>query len=222
MLLKLFKSKRGTTTIEASIIVPVVLLTVIALIYMCMLLYQKSHMQSVANYIAANGAAMWENGDKDLVMQLATIEQKNTTKPYWRIFDIEKRKKENKVNYYGNYYLKNNRLLAPTKEPEIKAELHNQIIYKKLIITINCSYNIPMSGFLKVLGLKSEYVVEVKGESVINEPAEFIRNIDYLAEIGENVAGSIDSKTGGKINSIKDEVESTLAKFTGKLKEFLE
>ena len=54
--------EKGSITVEASIIIPLVILSISAALYIGMLLYQKALLQSAAEEAAGAGAAVWASG----------------------------------------------------------------------------------------------------------------------------------------------------------------
>ncbi|MCX7921387.1 MAG: pilus assembly protein [Clostridia bacterium] len=231
MIKKLNNDHRGSLTVEAALIVPVMLLCVVAVIYICILLYQQVYVQSLASDAAERGAAVWTNPSKDMFMEQIKKEQMKQTSLYWRLFesDSKKEEKRKRIKEYVNYQIqkysilgrnnsdnKNNQLNFDNVKVECKTE--DWIVYKKLVVSIDHKYPMPFGKMLSNFGIDANYTVTGKAEVVINEPTEFIRNTDFLLDTVQE----IDNKTGNNLQNLRDKVGGLVSKFAGKIKEFLE
>ncbi|MFZ5988444.1 MAG: TadE/TadG family type IV pilus assembly protein [Bacillota bacterium] len=211
-------NKKGSITVEASLIVPVVILVVIVMVYMLMLMYQKAYIQSVANQSAENGAAMWNSPYKDIFMQQILKKNMKNTLPYWRIFDGNKADKLDKVEEYAKYYVEKYSIVGFKRESEAFADLNDKIIYKKLVVVITHKYYLPGGNLLRQVGLNPEQTFVVKSEAVINEPSEFIRNTDFVVD----VVREIDQATGSHGQNFKEKIGDKFSKMIQRIVEFLD
>ena len=212
-------NNRGSITVEASIVFPVVFLAVIAIFYICMLMYQQTYVQSVANDAAERGAAMWNSPAKDMFMQRMSKIGIKDIQPYWRFHDGSEAGKSNKVIQFINYRIEEYSVMGKGNKAEIEFKPDDKIIYKKLIVVVTQKYKIPLSGLLKPFGIGTEWEVTGKAEAVISEPVEFIRNTDFLLD----TAKELDNKlSGGKLGQLKEKVVGTISSLFGKLKDFTE
>lgn len=219
-------------TIEAALIVPVVIISLILLIYICILLYQQAYIKSLANTAAERGAAVWTNPSKDLYIEFVDKEGLANTPLYWRVGELfssnDKQNKYDKVNKFVvgsiskySVFDKNRgkmTLKYTDSKMNVKCELTDYVIYKKLKVNIEEEYNLPISNVLKSFGFNVEFKISASSESVVNDPVEFVRNTDFVIDS----VREIDQKTGGKLEGMVDKITDTFDKLSGKLKSFLE
>lgn len=108
-------------------------------------------------------------------------------------------------------------MIKKTKIPwrEIKAEnvvvdVKNSIIYQTVSVSIKATY--PMPAVFSAFGLPTEFEYEVNATTAVNDPDEFIRNVDLVVDIfveldkkllGGNVANVV-SKIGQMGTKLKD------------------
>lgn len=214
------KRNNGSTTIEAALIFPLIFLSIIALIYVSIFLYEQAYIKSLADRAAERGAAIWKNPKSDMTISLVKLEHFKENDPYWKIYDSQKKLKEEKIEQYLRASLKEYSILqsrdkkAPmnTTDIEFSAKLKNYIVYKKLVVTIEKKFKLPIGDALTVFGIDNTVVIQAKTEALINEPAEFVRNTDFAIDMGKR----IDAATGNNIEKIIDKVNS----FQNKIEEF--
>ena len=204
------KSRKGSFTVEASIVLPVVLTIVITFVYFCMLFYQKTYVQAMADLAAQNAAGMWDSPHKDMFLQQIDIEEIKDIRPYWRIYDTERKNKEKKVDEFIKYSILKYSLFKSETNFQVKTRVEDSILYKKVIVEVTHAYKLPAGSLLKAFGLKTDYEIKAHSQSVINDPSEFIRNTDFVVDLTNQI-------TDGKVDTVKKNL-SDMAK---KLEEFL-
>ena len=92
-----FKKNRGSMTIEAALIVPVIIISLILLVYICIFMYQQAYIKSLSNTAAERGAAVWANPSKDLYVEFVDREGLSNTPLYWRVGELfSSKNKQNK------------------------------------------------------------------------------------------------------------------------------
>jgi hypothetical protein len=179
-------NKKGSMIVEASLVVPIVILCIISVIYIAFILYQQTCLQALADITAERGAAIYTNPSKDMLMGKVSKNGLNDAGLYWRLFGFDEQSMLLKVRQYlepsnSNSILDNTRILASThRGSSVKASTDNKVIYNKLVVSIEDTYKIPLGNLLSLFGLRDSYTVSVKSEAVVNEPAEFIRNTDFI------------------------------------------
>ena len=174
---------KGSIVVEASLIFPIVFLIVVAVIYFCLIIYQKAYIQSLADIAVERGAAGWNNPTKDMSTGGVSKANMNSGGLYWRLIDFRVKDKEERVKEYIKTRLNGHAVLGFSSPPEVNVKMYDYIAYKVLEISINVRYKIPVGKVLKMFGLSEHYEVSVKSSAVINEPAEFIRNTDFVLNL---------------------------------------
>lgn len=223
--------KRGSMTVEASIIVPTMIISLILVIYICLFLYQQTYLQSVANSAAERGASTWNNMSKDMYIEYIDKNEIENTSLYWRLpeaFSSDDKKKklervtgfvESNVSKYSLFDKKNGAMNSEYnyRNLSVDCSISDYIIYKKLEVKVSEEYKIPFKNLLGAFGLNGSITLSAKSEAVIDDPVEFVRNTDFVIDS----IREIDDKTGGKLEGVLDKVTGSFSKLSNKLKDFL-
>jgi len=210
------KSSKGSFTVEATIVFSTVIFSIIAVIFICLLLYQQALIQSLASRTAERGAMIWGSPDKDMYIGRITQADMKDTDPYWRFIDTKKESREKRIADYIDTQIDSFSVLPRVKDnSEPKINITDFVIYKKINVTITERYEIPAFSFLKMFGIDNKLEIKGRSEAVINEPVEFIRNTDFVMDTGRE----IDRKVfNGKLSSFKDGLVDSIAKILEKVK----
>lgn len=219
---KRFTVNTGSMTVEASIIFPIIILAIVAVIYICVLLYQYVHLKSVVNNTAERGAACWGNISKMEIdndnYRVETGELKNSEELlnsglYWRITGAQKYSKIKSLKKYAIYKLKKNNILESeisklefsdieNKKDRIDIWVKDYIVYKELNVIVKDSYNIPLGESLRIFGMDNKYNIEIHAKAIINDPMEFIRNANFIGDTLKEY-----EKTEEILNKFKEAVD---------------
>lgn len=215
----------GSMTVEASVIFPIIILAIAATIYICVLLYHHAYIKAVSNHVAQRGAACWSNISKMKIdskgFRLETGELKTSEELLKE--DLYLSNKEEKIKIMKTYALyklkKNNILESEISKLDISSYenindkvdilIKDYIVYKELNVIIKNSYKIPFGESLKVFGLDDKYNIEVHSRSIIKNPAELIRNIDFTGDTLEEyeVTSDFIEKFKNTISIVKENIE---------------
>lgn len=174
-------SQKGSSTVEAAIIFPVILLSIAAVMYICILLYQKAYIQSVVDMTVERGCATWNNPEKDTAIGSIDKMHLKSGGLYWRLFDPKKPEKARTLKRYIQDKISAFNLLGSSNKVDISIEDH--VLYKKLIVRVDSEYRIPAGKALGIFGLNEYYKTSAESEGVVNEPVEFIRNTDFILDV---------------------------------------
>lgn len=219
------KSNKGSTTIEAALIFPIIFLTIITLIYVSIFLYEQAYVKSLADRAAERGAAIWKNPESDMYISLVKLGDFKYNDPYWRLIDLNKSSKEKKIGEYIKRSLDEYSILRSrdkegpmnTTDIAFSAQVKNYIVYKKLTVTVDKKFKLPLGNGLAFLGIDNTIKISAKSEALVNEPAEFIRSTDLAIDMGKRVdalTGNHLEKTMDKVykflKGIKDDISSEL------------
>ena len=205
--MELKSGSKGSITVEAAIVIPTVFFSVLAVLYLSLLLYQQVHLQSLADRAAESEAAIWSSPSRDMYISRITQADMKERDPYWRFIDMKSQEKRSKIAGYTNLQINAMNVLKSIKTEIGTPELIDRIVYKKLRITIVQTYRIPGGGFLRAVGLSDEFTLKARSESVISEPAEFIRNTDFILEVGKE----LDQRTGGNVEKLGSSIKSVFS-----------
>lgn len=201
---KLKSNERGSTTIEAALVVSALLIVLMVLIFSFILMQQKLQIRSTAIAVAQEAAQLWVE-DNGL---------------YYRIFDdgvFNKdqefhfegigvlRPEDNKPQGDGFYEQKFTRIngliierLSKTlRDPErttITINYDNNLLSRTITIKLSQDMNIPLANMRRFFGGGDSFTITETGKAVITEPAEYIRNIDLALEYATKVKSKIKFK----------------------------
>lgn len=199
------KGEKGSFTVEATIVLSAVLFCIVAVVYFCLLLFQQSYLQDVADRTAERGAALWKSPAKDLFIAKLSTEGLKDINPYWVFFGY---KEGDRVEKFAQLQV-NAFSLFKSSEPKITVEPVNYVVFQKLRVTVSQSYKIPGANILKSFGLKNDFTISANAEVVVQEPAEFIRNTDFVIDTGKE----IDRKyLSGKGAALADGIKESFSK----------
>lgn len=210
------KGKRGYITVEASIIVPFVILSIAAMLYMGLVLYQRAQIQSVSDMAAEAGAAVWGRPLADTGTGRTAGPGSGSGGLYWRLADADRVEKLERIVLYAERSLEKGRLLKPVNS---KAEAHikDYAVYKKLVLTVDEEYELPFGRLLKIFGASGSFDIKVVSEAAIDDPVEFRRNIDFAVDLEKELEDRFP-----ELKDLREKSRDALAGVKGKINEFFE
>lgn len=168
---KLIK-KRGSVTVEASLIFPCIFLSVIGVIYVGILLYQQTLLKSISDECASWGAYYWSDYNK----YKAGRDIRNVDVYLNGIDNAE----EDRLKTIREHV---ERVIGDKNNQKIIVDFESDLTNKKIYILVKKEYPIPLAVLLKPFGLKDKFVITTKACTVINDQSEFIRKIDFLFDL---------------------------------------
>ena len=216
-------SKNGKIVVEIAIIFPLVFLAVIAVLYICMILFERAYMQSLADLAVQRGSIIWIDQDKDIMIGSLDKEDMKKGGLYWQLIDFQNSEKEQKVKDYILGRLAQHKLLMPAEKPEISVASQSLFAQSKLDVSIERKFKIPPGRLLKMLGMTPYYTISVKAEAVIDKPSEFIRNTDLVLDIEKEFEtkypeyGKMIRKVREAMNEIEKDIAGYFAGDEGKI-----
>jgi len=87
-------SRNGEIIVETAIIFPLVFLVVIAVLYICMILFERAYMQSLADLAVQRGSIIWRNQEKDISIGSLAKEDIKKGGLYWQLIDFQNNEKD--------------------------------------------------------------------------------------------------------------------------------
>lgn len=184
---KAYTDARGSVTLEASIIMPAVLLILFSLIFFSMYIYQQLVVLDAAVYTARQRAATWDSSYKNL--EDGYNSSGGDDGLYWRTFEDAGGTGGNQsaVDTGGSPLVMNkvqaarnfiNRQLSGSlldpQDTEIIVSYDNSLIRRLVQVYIRQEISIPFGWLLDILG----GTISVRAVADVVEPVEYIRNID--------------------------------------------
>ena len=207
-------AQKGSITVEASIIVPLVILSLAAVIYMGLLLYQRSLVQSAAEMAANQGAAAWASGTGEIATSRPTDPETKKIKLYRRIYDSDKEQRLKRIEEYA-LALSSRNEIVPASGAAAEAKIIDIAVSRKLEVRVERYYKMPLGRFVKLFGGSDTITISVKAVSVINEPAEFFRTADLVIDIEKKLEEKFPElkKIGEKTRETLNEMKNRLGGF---------
>ncbi len=181
-----FSGSKGSVTIEASIVVPVVFLSVIAVLYMGVLMYHKAFICSVTSSAAERAALLWGKHYDDFESGSGDTGKISSDNLYSRFFEDNLDDRKYSIREYIFSELDRCGFLKEI-EREADIQLINYVVYRKIKIKVICSYKNPTAGFLKIFGVRDTFTVVSRREAILNDTPEFIRNTDFLCDVEKEI-----------------------------------
>ncbi|WP_138494183.1 pilus assembly protein [Paenibacillus pinistramenti] len=186
----LLRKEEGAFTLEASLLLPTVFLTVLILMFFCLYLYQNALSGQAAAIAAERAAFSWSNSSKD--PRTGAYQEGKNDSLYWRLTDDALLQSifgwgssENKVaaglpldQSAGTASLALKKLTNTGSE--VPSSITGRLVYShdvlKRKIEADFARELPLSPLNKAFG--GEWGVRSRASSYIVEPAEGIRTVE--------------------------------------------
>lgn len=184
------KRVKGSITVEAAYVMPIILLTIFALIYLAFYLKDINKIQAVTD-ITLHKAGLTLKHNSDLVTGRVSYEKINERGILYQLMG-DSENNEKAIQKYIKKQISGE--LFVTKVKEIKVKVNNQ----ELIITVkaNTDLSLPMLNKL----FKPHSVRIISGKYPIHNPAETIRCTEVILETGSSIKG---------MDKLKDMIDET-------------
>ena len=199
----IIKKFRGAYTLEAAFIVPLMLLSIFAIIYLSI-----SHYQSIVSVAEATGSAnrvasYWSYigfynppslryAENIPASELITERMYDNRSPYRFLTEAASTMGGN------NMRVSNGRNYTASRIGGIKFNKYNDQSYDKaelktemgflssyVKVSVKKRYINPLGTLMEAVGVKEKQTFDSEASSLITNPSEFIRNIDMITQMGE-------------------------------------
>lgn len=188
--IKAMKNEKGSITIEAAIIYPIIFLVLMTLIYFMMGLYRQVSALAVADLSVEEAKVLAKEGDK-LYGGLSRKNIKNQLKT--------KGEKDAPLLLIGGYL------------DDANVTVERNLFFQKIRVTVSKSYPTGVDFIDSMLGEPGKgFTVDVESGSKIMDQAEFIRNVDMMSDFAGRIPAvakfkqSYNKKLDEISNKIKD------------------
>lgn len=212
------KSNEGFFTLEAVIVFTTMFFVLLVLIFMGLFLYQQVRLQTLAQKSASRGAMIYNIASRDMYIGRVSLDTLNDSDPYRFIVDSKQGARTARVQEYLDREILSKNVVSQVsntkKTLSAKADVDNYLIVKKTVVDINSEYIVPIGGIFKLFGIQSPFKITAHSEAMVQEPAEFIRNLDICGDVLKYADKQVlDGKTGEAINPIVVKLKGFIQKF---------
>ncbi|WP_339291725.1 TadE family protein [Paenibacillus sp. FSL W8-0187] len=214
-----WKDETGSFTVEASLVLPIVLMVTVLLLFLCLYIYQKSMLVQASAAASERTAYSWDNSHK--FAATGSVEQGQYDSLYWRLTDDHVL--GSLFGLAGGDGTKSIQLphgeKGSGKLPELKMSkggtavpasmagemrYSNQLLIRKVTTSLNEQVSLtPLSRILDDGGQ-----IKVSAQSIVVDPVEFIRTVDLMRYYGSKFQG-------GRNGTDKAAAGEVLQKFGG-------
>lgn len=220
---KIIKNEQANTLVENVIILPLIFIVVIAMLLTCFIIHDRSTLEAAAKrgaiYAAhciadPNYASILEksgntSGDLDIsegVNEFTFTEIGKNIQPYRYL-------KSKTTGLTGKVQAEVLAIVKETRIPwrtltvdQITFTQRNMVFYQDVTVSISAQY--PLPKFFSVIGLDTNYNYTVTAKMTVNDPDEFIRNVDLVVDM----IVEVDNATGGYLQGSIDKISELATK----------
>lgn len=184
------KKAKGMLTIEAALVMPLVIYIVFIMISLFLLIYTRTYVAISTNYATSLATAQWYS--RDSVFDLSNSKGGSV------IGDaigtaFSNGKKESALEEIIENKIQN---ATPVKITNLKvsADAKNYIIGQKVEVTVDATYNLPVSGLFKLMGISKDGTITDTYTKIINitNTEDNIRTITYAKSLLNKIDFNID------------------------------
>lgn len=173
--LTIIKQNKGSYSIEASIVTFVVMVVIIILINISSIMYEEVRLNSILQNAVQRGALYYYLEDKDPLIGKPQGETYGDNFIYRRIIDFNKEEKLNTIKKNIMLYINKNKISSHKYTSEdIEVGMEDYFMYKKIYAVITADYTTIFNSKIKI---------KASAKAMVNDNVEFIRNIDFAADL---------------------------------------
>ncbi len=184
-------SFKGSITVEAAFVMPIVVLSIFALIYLAFYLHDKSRVQGVVD-LALHKAALTIKHEGEFSDGKVLYENINARGVFYQFLG-DKGKDREKVESYLSEELHKGLFIGEVKNIKVKIST----IKITIAVEMQTKVNLPGMNYL----LYPLTNTEISGEYFIHNPAETIRLMEVILETGSKIKG---------VSQLKEKLEDYL------------
>lgn len=216
------KNCEGSFTIEASLVMPIVLFVTLILMFFSLYIYQQSVLHQAASVVAERSAYSWDNSHKDA--SNGSVAKGQYDSLYWRLTDDSLLSAL--FGWAGADKKQSTPLPGPAVDGEIlpivkmnksgsmvPAGMQGEMIYQNTLlqrkVTAKLNQMISLHPLDDILEGRSE--LQTYGNSAVVEPVEFIRNVDLMRYYGSKFkrSGGNDGTDQGSAGEVLQNIQSS-------------
>lgn len=209
---KKLKNEDGMTAVEASFIVPVVLIIIFLLMFLGFIMYQKTALYVIANDTAASIAQVYATPSKDPFVGYTDTKNLSQTDLYRNLTNAINKsvneKNVTKANWFAQYRLASNRIYREKGDFKVYTTYETMpgtILQKIIVVRIEATYDLP---FIRFFGAKnSEMNIVAEGRAQCMDMLDYSSTLSLFNTVANDLldeAGEAVVKVGEIVDKIKD------------------
>jgi hypothetical protein len=185
------KSVRGSVTVEAALVMPLIVFIIFALLYLTFFLHDKSRIQNAVDK-TLHKAALTVKHEADISSGEVYYEDINNRGVFYLPFGSTE-EEENKIWDYVSRELQNGLLIADISNIKVNAGKF------KIQITVEADMPVSLPGIRQFL--KNLSRIKIVESSQIHNPTEQIRVSEVILDTGLKIKG---------VEALKDKLDNVL------------
>lgn len=194
------KKNKGSLTLEAALIMPLVIYIVFIMISLTFFIYSRIYVGISINHTIAQATSQWYNIDSDYGAESkdrygVVANAIGTTLASSAKVDTFKNKLSEKID----------KGVIVKIDYDVDVKRYNYLVGEKLVINIKCKYNLPLGGLFKLMGLSKDGTITDNFKKVVmlSNTEDNMRTISYTADLikrkeTQELINKIKSALGGK------------------------
>lgn len=202
---RLWKNNEGNFTIEASLVLPIVLLVTALLLFLCLYIYQNSFLVQASSAASERSAFIWDNSHKEALSGEAAEGLHDPL--YWRLTDDQLLSSLFGLGSGGavktipipsgvqSSELPDMKMIkgAGAVPDGMQGEMiyDNKVLLRK--VSTGLSWPLSISPLDKVMSREAD--LQVKSQSFVVDPVEFIRTVELMRYYGSKFKGTRGGRT---------------------------
>ncbi|WP_343045079.1 TadE family protein [Paenibacillus lemnae] len=197
----MWNRQEGNFTIEASLVLPIVLITVSLLLFMCLYLYQKSFLLQASSAVSERSSFIWDNSHKEAVS--GSVVPGLYDGLYWRLtddhlisglFGLNNGKGGNSLQLPGGSFSEGD--LAQVKMSKaalaVPSGMNGEMRYDHQLFIRRVYTQLSWPQVISPLdrAIPGGMKLTTLSQSVIVDPVEFIRTVELMRYYGSKFSKS--------------------------------
>lgn len=216
------KNESGSTAVEASIVVPIVIMIIFVMMYMGFIMYQQTALTVIANETASSIGQIYSTNSKDTFIGFASPQDlsdtdyyrslKNALNNFVTVHGSLESEAEKKSNWYAQYRITSSRLYKEAGDMDINTTFEKtpgMTLQKTAVVTVKATYDLPFIRFFGIV----DSTVEV---SAVGR-AQCFDILDYAStmSLASTMARDIIDPFSSKVNEVFDAIKTMVSMITG-------
>ena len=218
MLNRNFEKQKGAIAVEATIILPIAVLSVLLLLYLSLIMFQRANLQSVLetavvyyktavtdNFVEINSTVIYKTDEQTKQGQGNSYTAASANAPINPYVGRHQSATELENGFKNYFFSIASGLLFNKEDIKVSLDYSNYLITKQFEATAEQTIVMPLD--FSIIGIDEEYTIKVTAKAAAVDNDAVIRNIDYTIYLLE------DTEAGEFLKDIGTKAAETYNKF---------